>query len=129
MRRTTEAAPGFTLIEVLVALVIFAISFGILAQIIQTGLGQARTATATSEATLLARSLLDEVGAERPLSPGVIESDATADYRWRVEMRPTGIGSQDGLIAYLVRVRVAWGSIEGTHAIELSTLRLGAAPS
>lgn len=129
MRRTTEAARGFTLVEVLVALVIFALSFGVLAQIIQTGLGQARTAAATTEATLLARSLLAEVGAERPVAPGVLESDGTAGYRWRVEMRPTGTGSEDGLIPYQVRVRVTWDSNEGTRSIELSTLRLDAAPS
>ena len=34
------AADGFTLLEILVALVIFALAFGVLAQIIQTGLRQ-----------------------------------------------------------------------------------------
>lgn len=120
---------GFTLIEVLVALVIFALAFGVLGQIIQTGLGQARTAAATSEATLLARSLLAEVGPERPLAAGVVEGEARRGYRWRIEMQPTDAGSQDGLVAYRVRVSVAWGPVEGARSVELNTLRLGTAPS
>ena len=56
-------AAGFTLLEVLVALIIFALTFGVLAQIMQTGLRQSTTATASSTATLLARSQLARVGA------------------------------------------------------------------
>ena len=119
-------ADGFTLLEVLVALIIFAIAFGILAQIIQTGLGQARSAAITSEAVLLARSLLAEVGSELPVAPGVIEGEAKDGYRWRIEMRATEGPADDALRAYLVQVTVAWDA--KAPPIELSTLRLGAAP-
>jgi type II secretion system protein I len=119
-------ARGFTLLEVLVALIIFAIAFGVLAQIIQTGLGQAQGAAATSEATLLARSLLAEVGSELPVSAGVVEGEAGDGYRWRIEIRATEDGADDALSAYLVQVTVAWGP--EARSVELSTLRLGAAP-
>jgi type II secretion system protein I len=126
VREPGGQARGFTLLEVLVALIIFAIAFGVLAQIIQTGLGQARSASATSEATLLARSLLAEVGSELPVSPGVIEGEARNGYRWRIEMRATEDGADDTLRAYLVQVTVAWAP--DAPLVELSTLRLGAAP-
>jgi prepilin-type N-terminal cleavage/methylation domain-containing protein len=119
-------AQGFTLLEVLVALIIFALAFGVLAQIVQSGLGQARSAAATSEATLLARSLLAEVGGELPISPGITEGEAAGGYRYRIEMRTTDAGSDDALAAYLVHVIVAWD--EGAQAVELTTLRLGTAP-
>jgi prepilin-type N-terminal cleavage/methylation domain-containing protein len=41
---------GFTLLEILVALVIFALAFGVLAQIIQTGLRQSTGARSISAA-------------------------------------------------------------------------------
>jgi prepilin-type N-terminal cleavage/methylation domain-containing protein len=126
VRELGRRARGFTLLEVLVALIIFAIAFGVLAQIIQTGLGQAHSAAATSEATLLARSLLAEVGSELPVSPGVVEGEAAGGYRWRIEMRATEDGADDALSAYLVQVTVAWGP--EARSVELSTLRLGAAP-
>jgi general secretion pathway protein I len=117
---------GFTLLEVLVALIIFALAFGVLAQIIQTGLGQARSAAATSEATLLARSLLAEVGSEMPVGPGVVEGEAKDGYRWRIEMRATEDGADDTLRTYLVHVTVAWDP--DAPPVEISTLRLGIAP-
>ena len=39
-RHERGSTAGFTLLEILVALVIFALAFGVLAQIIQTGLRQ-----------------------------------------------------------------------------------------
>jgi general secretion pathway protein I len=125
-RESRTRARGFTLLEVLVALIIFAIAFGVLAQIIQTGLGQARSAAVTSEAVLLARSLLAEVGSELPVAPGVIKGEAEGGYRWRIEMRATEGRADDALRAYLVQVTVA--SDTQAPPIELSTLRLGSAP-
>ena len=61
---------GFTLLEILVALVIFALAFGVLAQIIQTGLRQSTGARSITAATLLAQSELARVGIEVPLRGG-----------------------------------------------------------
>ena len=84
--RSNDAARGqrgFTLLEVLVALVIFALLFGVLAQIFQTGLRQSRVAEPASAATLLARSQLARVGVEVPLAQGEFEGETEDGLRWR----------------------------------------------
>ena len=74
---------GFTLLEVLVALVIFALLFGVLAQIFQTGLRQSAVAEQASAATLLARSQLARVGVEVPLAEGELAGETEDGLRWR----------------------------------------------
>ena len=69
-RREHASASGFTLLEVLVALVIFALAFGVLAQIMQTGFRQSTVARSLAGASLLARSELARVGIEVPLQVG-----------------------------------------------------------
>ncbi|HEX5795501.1 MAG TPA: type II secretion system protein [Geminicoccaceae bacterium] len=121
-------AAGFTLLEVLVALIIFALTFGVLAQIMQTGLRQSTTATASSTATLLARSQLARVGVELPLEAGESAGETADGLRWHtlVELAepPT---EEQSFVPYLVEVTVAWGS-GPAEQVTLTTLRLGAPP-
>jgi general secretion pathway protein I len=121
-------AAGFTLLEVLVALIIFALTFGVLAQIMQTGLRQSTTATASSTATLLARSQLARVGVELPLEAGESAGETADGLRWRtlVELAepPT---EEQSFVPYLVEVTVAWGS-GPAEQVTLTTLRLGPPP-
>lgn len=116
---------GFTLLEVLVALVIFALASGALAQLVQTGFRQSRAAQSVTEAVLLARSLLAEVGAEVPLAQGVQEGESGAGYRWRAEIEPSGLAAADQTL-YRVQVSVAWGAPWREQSVVLSTVRLGA---
>ena len=99
-RRRSEG--GFTLLEVLVALLIFALAFGVLAQIFQTGLQQSATAERMGAATMLARSQLARIGIDLPFE--------TAE--------------DDEIIALLVEVAVAWGPAESERQVALTSLRL-----
>jgi len=121
-------ASGFTLLEILVALVIFALLFGVLAQIFQTGLRQATVAEASSAATLLVRSQLARVGVEVPLAVGELEGETEDGLRWRtaIELADLPAGEQD-IAPYLVAVTVTWGP-GPSEQVTLTTLRLGAAP-
>lgn len=122
-------APGFTLLEVLVALIIFALAFGVLAQMMQTGLRQSRAAETTTAAILLARSLLTEAGVTAPLTPGVQEGEADPDFRWRTEIQPSDVApADDAFMLYLVRVTVAWGEPARGQEVALSSLRIGPPP-
>ena len=130
MTRPPRAA-GFTLLEVLVALVIFALLFGVLAQIFQTGLRQSRVAEASSAATLFARSQLARVGVEVPLAAGAYEGESADGLRWRMAIRRTWSGDaatrprKQTLVPYLVEVNVAWGD-NPSEQVTLTTLRIGA---
>lgn len=122
-------AQGFTLLEVLIALIIFALAFGVLAQTMQTGLRQSQVAEDTATAVLLARSLLSEVGVDVPLAPGMYEGAMEPDFRWQAEVRPAAIARADqGSMLYRVRIRVAWGEIGREQEVAISSLRIGPAP-
>jgi general secretion pathway protein I len=120
-------APGFTLLEVVVALLVFGLLFGILAQIIRTGLHQSASAETTMMASLLARSQLARVGVELPLQPGEIEGEADGMH-WRTAIRlAEPLTEETEIGAYRVDVTVAWGESEAQQ-VTLTTLKLGPLP-
>lgn len=86
-RERSAGEAGFTLIEVLVAFAVLAIVLVPLLQVFGGGLGSTQTARAYTQAALLARSKLDEMGVEAPLVEG--EETGTFDapgFRWRSEV-------------------------------------------
>jgi general secretion pathway protein I len=121
-----SSAQGFTLLEVVVALMIFALSFGVLAQIFQTGFRQSAQAEAVATATLVARSELARIGVELPLEIGETEAETDDGFRVRTTILPAEIDvGDDELAPFLVEVTVAWGPTERKQQVELTTLRLG----
>jgi general secretion pathway protein I len=116
---------GFTLLEVLVALVIFALSFGVLAQIIQTGLRQSTVAESTAVATSIARSQLARVGTELPLQVGQTEGETEDGMRWHTNIQLAEPPNEDlGIASYQVQVMVSWGP-GAAERVTLTTLRIG----
>jgi general secretion pathway protein I len=128
-RRASRRAgsPGFTLLEVLVSLLIFGLVFGMLAQIIRTGLQQSATAGTVATASLLARSQLARVGVELPLEPGEVEGEVDGMH-WRTAIRLSEPPTEETDIGtYLIDVTVAWGEAEAEQ-VTLTTLKLGPPP-
>jgi general secretion pathway protein I len=127
MRRRREHAStsGFTLLEILVALVIFALAFGVLAQIMQTGFRQSTVARSLAGATLLARSELARVGIEVPLQVGTAEGESEDGMRWQTEIELVEEPGEDQSLAlYQVQITVAWGASPAEQLV-LMTLRTG----
>jgi general secretion pathway protein I len=121
-------AQGFTLLEVLVALIVFALVFGILAQILRTGLRQSASAETTAAASLRARSQLARVGTELALEVGEVEGEADG-MRWRTAIELAEAASEDTELAtYQVQVTVAWGDDQAPQEVTLITLRIGPMP-
>lgn len=118
---------GFTLIEVLVAFAILAMALAAMFQLFSGGLGAIGTAERYSMATMLARSVLDDVGAEIPLIPGEQGGDLDDGFSWlvRIERSATinAVPSAEQLyVPYDVAVEISWGR---GHTFTLRTLRLG----
>ena len=118
---------GFTLIEVLVAFTILAVALTALFQVFSHGLGAIGAAERYSVATMLARSVLDDVGAEIPLVPGEQRGDLGDGFSWLVRIERSAtispIAAVDGLyIPYDVAVEISWGR---GRALTLKTLRIG----
>src|SRR5882762_11552687 len=64
-----DTADGFTLIEVLVAFTIAALTLGALSQVFSTGIGAVTRANSEKEALLIAQSSLEELGIGKTLRP------------------------------------------------------------
>jgi general secretion pathway protein I len=128
MRKRHERS-GFTLIEVLVAFAIAALGLAALLQVFGTGLRSAAVSSRYARATMLAESQLSAVGVTSPLVPGQYAGADTDGFHWRVSITPyEEAGLQANIEIFKVQVVVGWGAqADGTRAVTLSTLRLGAA--
>jgi general secretion pathway protein I len=132
---------GFTLLEVLVAFVILAVSLGAIYQAFGVGARNARAAEAYTVAALLAESQLAAAGIEEPLFPGATEGEF-ARFRWRRVVTPAGEPAQPASVAgagalratrpqsaqlYAIAVTVTWGDEGGAapRTVTLRTQRLG----
>jgi len=118
---------GFSLLEVLVAFSILAVSLGILFQIYSKGAYSARLADDYANAVMIAQSQLSNIGIESFPEIGVYE-DNNEKYRWIT--RVSSGGDNEGLeeihklIQRDVEVEVSWESRGGTRSVKLNTLKL-----
>ncbi len=89
MNRKPRSQQGFTLLEVIVAVVIAALCLAALSQVFATGVRAASTSSDYMQAMTLAQSLLAGVGVEKAASDGS-ESGTSSDGRltWTVTIAP-----------------------------------------
>ncbi len=125
---------GFTLIEVLVAFAVLAVSLGVVFQIFSTGTRASRAAEAYTHATLLAESKLAAVGVEEPLEEGERTGEFDNGFRWRLAVRPYRLDGQEGdgpasLLAYEIGVTVLWDGAGGLKSVSLTPRRLKPRPA
>lgn len=128
--RSSSNARGFTLIEVLVAFAILALTLGALLQVFSAGLRNANAANRHLMATMLARSVLDDVGTEIPIVAGERSANIEQGYRWAIRIQPaatiTSIAVEEWVeVPYEVQVEVSWN---GKPVTTLTTLRVAAEP-
>ncbi len=123
-----DGAPGFTLVEILVALAILGLILAAFAQVLSGRVLSAGRIDAETQALLFARSMMDRVGRDVPLAPGSREGALGNGGTWRLRIAPAeGIAPGHGIAAYLVELTVA---TPRAGPIVLTTLRVspGAAP-
>ena len=121
---------GFTLIEVLVAFAILALTFTALVRIFGSGLTAADWVARERTAILLAQSRLAAVGIETPLTLGESSGESADGYRWRVAVEPDTTATAQPLLLLLRRVKVvvSWAEGGSDRSVSLATLRLAPAP-
>ena len=115
---------GFTLIEVVVALILLSLTLWVMFHLGDTVMRQAGSAKLISEATHLARAQLARIGSEVPLRPGRFE-------RWSNGMMLTttirladmadGAG---GMVLYHIEVTAAFGEREA-EKFKLVSMQIG----
>ena len=135
---------GFTLLEVMLAFVILAVSMGMLLGMLSRGLGQVRTSQDETEATLHAQSLLDQIGVIDPVQPGERSGEFdNGRYRYRLETTeiedpspapalPPALVDPGAAInapkVYRVALVVSWGPSGSPRQLRFTTLRARSAP-
>ena len=121
---------GFTLVEVLVAFAILALSLTVLYQLFGDSIGQTKRSDMRREALLIAQSKLAEVSALRPITRGETTGDAGADFAWQARIRPSDQADEDqSSVWQLYDIEVAVRATGATSArlVTLKTQRLAEA--
>ena len=115
------------MLEILVALVILAVSVPILMTILGNELRRTSSTEMESSASALAQSLLAKVGTEIYLSDGEQAGQIEGGFRWRLQVTPYGdLQDRDAwqVRAHQVVVQVLWNDGPVERKIALTTLRL-----
>jgi general secretion pathway protein I len=135
MARRTDCR-GFSLLEVLVAFSILALSMGVLMQIFAGGLRSAGLAADYSHAALLAQSELARLRGEGLDPPGVYAAELDGQFRRETTIEPyeRGEGGASGLQRigrnrlFQVTVEVIWGEGPRRRSVPLTTVVLDRRP-
>lgn len=126
---------GFSLLEILVAFSILALSLGILMQVFSGATSNADLARDQIQATELARSLLVNAAAEPALVAGVSRGTTSDTFHWQVEVSPHQDDGADSPSVvtppsltdlWRIGARVAWGGTGGRpeRSVSIATLRV-----
>jgi general secretion pathway protein I len=126
---------GFSLLEILIAFSILALSLGILLKIFSGGVNTAMVAEDYTIATQIAESLLAKTGSEIPLKDHQSTGEENEKYHWELIITPFTASNESvdpknaAAQLYKVSVTVMWGDGEGNgddRQIQLTTLKLTA---
>ncbi len=122
---------GFSLLEILIAFSILALSIGILLNIFSAGVNTAGVAEEYTAAVQIAESLMARTGVETPLQPYETTGLENEKYHWRVSVSPFqfAAGNLDvttlAAVLFKVRITVNWGDGNADdRLVELTTLKL-----
>ena len=132
---------GFTLLEVIVALIIASMAAVALLSAVGIGLHAAHTATMYDQAVVRAKSRLAAVTHGTALAPGDWRGDDGSGFRWHLRVspvssapvRPVGVvgpraSASIMVVLYAISVRVSWddGGTEREVALETEQVAGGA---
>ncbi len=128
-----SGAAGFTLIEVLLAFVIFALSFTVVLEILSGSMRNTMRAKEYTEIALIAQSVMDQVGLEIPLEAGTSTSGESGDYHWDLDISPfkgegdnahsVELGELTGIDLLEVEFVITWGTYPREHSDRFTTVK------
>jgi general secretion pathway protein I len=122
---------GFSLLEILIAFSILALSLGILLKIFSAGVNTAVVAEDYTAAVQIAESLMAKTGVETPLQAGQDSGLENEKYHWLVEASPFVFNPENvdntaiTAVLFKVKVIVSWGDDNAnSRQVKLTTLKL-----
>jgi general secretion pathway protein I len=126
LNRGRQSSRGFTLLEVMLAFVIFALSFATVLEIMAGSMRSVRRASDDTEVALFAQSIMDLVGTEIPVEEGEYSGTGMDRYEWQLflTLYDSGGDDREGVNAEDVNaedVNAEGDNAEGDNAKGMST--------
>ena len=129
-RRTSR---GFTLLEVMLAFVIFALSFATVLEIMAGSMRGVRRASDDTQVALFAQSVMDLVGTEIPIEEGEFSGTGMDRYQWNMgiylydasdeDVRTRELAEMSGIELYRVDLDINWETGRTERDLHFSTIR------
>ncbi len=121
---------GFSLIEMIAALVVFAFAFGVLMEVAGSGLRAARRSSDSPQAALHAQTVLDSLGVGDTLQTGTDSGRFDERFDWQLDVREeeappswNGLTEQVPVDLYRVELTVLWKDGQIERSAKFATLR------
>ena len=132
MSRLRSNQQGFSLLEILIAFSILALSLGIVLKIFSAGVRTAQVTGNYTTAMQIAQNLLNQTGSTLPLKIAEFQGNEADIYHWRLRISPQQFVSPalsfDGLPVALFHIiaHVEWDAkhLADERVIELTTWKL-----
>ena len=133
-----QSTQGFTLLEVMLAFVIFALSFATVLEIVAGSMRSVRRASDDTEVALFAQSIIDLVGNEIPVEEGQYGGTGMDRYEWQLDLTLYAASDDDvseeavntvelaelsGIELYRVDLYIDWESGQRQRDLHFSTIR------
>jgi general secretion pathway protein I len=131
MKASLRHVRGFSLLEVIAAILLLGLAFGALMEVAGGSIRLSKDAADHSQAALWARSLLDTRFAIDPVKAGISQGNFDKQYRWRLSVMPwtapgvTPAANPNAMQMYRLDLDVMWGDEPFVHHAHFSTLRIG----
>ena len=129
-RRVSGSDKGFTLIEILVAISILAISLVVILQLFSGALKSSRVSDEYTRGIFYAQEKMEEILLKQRLTSGVEEGEFDPAYRWRAEIvrmeQTEEEASKLPFDTFQITVNVTWGTdaMGKGKQFQLSTLKV-----
>ena len=127
--RRRQSQRGFSLLEVLVAFAILAVSLGVLLGIFSRATSATIASAQYSQAATLAESLLNLVGHEIPLEEGTVSGETESGFSWELTLFELDLSdefptSTPSVTVYRINATVLWFDAGRPRRLMLATLKL-----
>lgn len=132
--KSGRSSRGFTLLEVMLAFVIFALSFATILEIMAGSMQSVRRASDDTEVALFAQSIIELVGTEIPIEEGEYSGIGMDRYQWQLGISLYDSNSEEsagrfelaemsGIELYRVDLDIDWETGRRQRDLHFSTIR------
>ncbi len=119
---------GFTLIEILVAISILAISLVVILQLFSGGLKSSRLSDEYTRGIFHAREKMGEILLSKDLSEGETEGEFADSFRWKCLVEPIESGEEDEeklpFNMFNIKIDIAWDVGGKEKRFQVSTIKI-----